>query len=494
MHKKSMVFRRWLATLAMFGLVASGAVVLVPAAHASNVDASGGLEFLRLGEDPADANNSGWNPDVLEDAVVGDFYLYEDVMSGVDAKVTVTRLVNSRGGSNTLMTEKIDDHTSDSAENKWIRSEVRRLGSAPAGERTSVEFRIDFLDSSNNSLTKTLENLKVNVYDLDNLQGFEVNNVGSYLVSTETQSIVQQREDLGNGFWRFTSEDKRASDCTRNPSDTDFATQCPLGLPHSQGEARVQVNFAPTTSLTFTLLFFDEEGSIDFDFTKTGALYGLPWINNQDVTINPPIASSTSVSLNAPAPVSNPVMAAIDVNPTNITVDNEIITILGANLNTVTEVYIGGIKVPIFTQSGNRLQIRAPKGLTGLVDLELKSYLNDVLMTRKLNFKATAAVGTKREVLIIGGFAHNSRKLTPKMQARIERWLDKHSDLSTLTCTGFTSLPRRTTDVTLSTNRGKTACSFSKKQRSDLKTRVSQGIEDPRPGSNVRRVRLVLTP
>lgn len=481
MHKKSMVFRRWLASLAMFGLVASGAVVLTPAAHATNVDASGGLVFIH-------------SDDVLEDALEQAFYLYEDVMTGVDAKVTVTRLVNSRGGSDTLMTEKIDDYTSDSDENKWIRSEVRRLGTAPAGERTSVEFRIDFLNASDNSQTKTLENLKVNVYDLDNLQGFEVNNVDSYLVSTETQSIVQQREDLGNGFWRFTSEDRRASDCIRNLSDTDFATQCPLGLPHSQGEARVQVNFAPTNSLTFTLLFFDEEGSIDFDFTKSGSLYGLPWINNQDVTINPPIASSTSVSLNAPAPVSNPVMAAIDVNPTNITVDNEIITILGANLNTVTEVYIGGVKVPIFTQSGNRLQIRAPKGLSGLVDLELKSSLNDVLMTKKLNFGGTAAVGTRKATLIVGGFAHNSRKLTPRMKARIDRWLERNSDLSTLTCTGFTSLPRRTTDVTLSTNRGITACNFSKKQRPEIETSVSQGIEDPRPGSNVRRVRLVLTP
>ena len=191
---------------------------------------------------------------------------------------------------------------------------------------------------------------------------------------------------------------------------------------------------------------------------------------------------------------ASPQVAVIQVNPTNITVDNEIITILGANLNTVTEVYIGGVKVPIFTQSGNRLQVRAPKGLSGLVDLELKSSLNDVLMTRKLNFGGTAAAGTKRATLVVGGFDHNSRKLTKRMKNRIDRWLTRNSDLGTLTCTGFTSLPRRTTDVALSTNRGKTACNFSKRQRADLETSVSQGIEDPRPGSNIRRVRLVLTP
>jgi hypothetical protein len=193
-------------------------------------------------------------------------------------------------------------------------------------------------------------------------------------------------------------------------------------------------------------------------------------------------------------PTPSPVMAAIDVNPTNITVDNEIISILGANLNTVTDVFIGGISVPIFTQTGNRLQVRAPKGLSGFVDLELKSSLNDVLLPKKLNFGGTATAGTRKATLVVGGFAPNSRKLTARMQARIDRWLERNSDLGTLTCTGFTSLPRRTTDVTLSTNRGKTACNFSKRQRADLETSVSQGIEDPRPGSNVRRVKLVLTP
>jgi hypothetical protein len=99
-----------------------------------------------------------------------------------------------------------------------------------------------------------------------------------------------------------------------------------------------------------------------------------------------------------------------------------------------------------------------------------------------------------RAVLISGGFEHNSRKLTPKMKRKIDRWLAKHPHLKTVTCTGFTSLPRRTSDVKLSTNRGKTACKYAKSKRPELTTSVSQGKEDPRPGSTVRRVRLVLTP
>jgi hypothetical protein len=193
------------------------------------------------------------------------------------------------------------------------------------------------------------------------------------------------------------------------------------------------------------------------------------------------------------SPGYTPVTAVIDVNPTNITVANEIITILGANLNTVTEVYIGGIRVQIFFQSGNRLQVRAPRGLSGLVDLELKSSLNDVLMTKKLNFGGVAETGAKRKTLVVGGFAPNSQKLTAAMKRKINRWLERNAEFETLTCTGFTSLPRLTSDVRLSTRRGLSACNFAEDQRSGLTTSVSQGIEDPRPGSSVRRVRLVLT-
>jgi hypothetical protein len=193
-------------------------------------------------------------------------------------------------------------------------------------------------------------------------------------------------------------------------------------------------------------------------------------------------------------------MSVFEVSPTiikakkNKSPKEETITILGSNLNTVTEVYIGGVKVPIFTQLGNRLQVKAPKGLSGLVDLELKSSLNNSLMAKKLNFVVVAANGAKKKTLVVGGFAPNSKELTQKMKNSIANWLAKHSDLSSLTCTGFTSLPRRTTDLTLSTNRGEKACDFSKRQRAELDTSVSQGIEDPRPGPNIRRVRLVLKP
>jgi hypothetical protein len=197
-----------------------------------------------------------------------------------------------------------------------------------------------------------------------------------------------------------------------------------------------------------------------------------------------------------PAPNATPaptVLSAIDVTPTRITVDREIITILGANLNSVTEVYIGGIKVPIFSQSGNRLQFRAPLGLSGLVDLELKSSLNDVLMTKKLNFGAVSASSAEKKTLVLRGFAPNSSKLTAVMKRKVDRWLTINSDLGTLSCSGFASLPRVTGDIRVATKRGEAVCNFAKRQGLVAETKVSKGVLDSRAGSEIRRVRLVLT-
>ena len=556
MHKKKNLFKKWLAGVTMFGLVASGAIVLAPAAHATVVSfPAGGLDF----DHPSN---------VLRETALNSTFRYTRIngVSGagqIDALVTLTEITNSESrkverftvrwpagvtsgsfkyrysldGEQTWVESSVFDSNSDqssvvtvdhntqagiiglddvevqgwtgsawldlsssssctstpitdpcyikdsrpvtsnrlqvfdrvesdAAANDYISAEFRRTSSASS---MRIGFKIEFLDTGNARVT--FSTLKINAYDIDASQFIEFENLESYSVTSD--SIVTPSSINGSDTnIRFQASSTIAS--------TTISQSSPV---HSLGEARVEATFAHVSEIRGVFGINGSSGSQQLDFSS-----GPGWVVASGPLNSPP--ASTALSANASTPQ---VMSAIDVNPTNITVDNEIITILGANLNTVIDVYIGGIKVPIFTQSGNRLQVRAPKGLSGLVDLELKSSLNDVLMTKKLNYGAVAATGTRKATLIVGGFAHNSRKLTPRMQKRIERWLERNSDLSTLTCTGFTSLPRRTTDVTLSTNRGITACNFSKRQRSELETSVSQGIEDPRPGSNVRRVRLVLT-
>ena len=365
--------------------------------------------------------------------------------------------------------DRLDTDATSGADSKFLESVIR---SKAAGE-ISATFKISFERLVSSTWTPyAFPYLSINVYDLDNLQSIQFDDVSTY--QSLPGNNIQQITQVGASGWKFLAKDIN------------------LNSPESETVGRIMVNFVNSSSVDFTYsstetsalssASFDLDMSTGFDFT------GEAWTTSSGPA---PVAPQEYTASAPPAP---PVVAAIDVNPTNVTVDNEIITILGANLNTVTNVFIGGVSVPIFTQTGNRLQVRAPKGLSGPVDLELKSSLNDVLLAKKLNFGSTAAAGTRKATLIVGGFAHNSRKLTARMQDRIDRWLERNSDLSTLTCTGFTSLPRRTTDVTLSTNRGLTACKFSKTERPELETSVSQGIEDPRPGSNVRRVRLVLTP
>jgi hypothetical protein len=191
----------------------------------------------------------------------------------------------------------------------------------------------------------------------------------------------------------------------------------------------------------------------------------------------------------SPAPQKQHV-STLNQNPA----PGETVAMFGSYFGGVTEVFVGGIKAEIISKTDNRVNIRMPQGLTGALDVELKSPLGSLLLPKHFTIGKLPAAATSKKTLVVGGFAPNSRKLTARMQARIDRWLERNSEMTTLTCTGFTSLPRRTTDVELSTNRGKTACNFSKRQRAELETSVSQGIEDPRPGSNVRRVRLVLTP
>lgn len=181
------------------------------------------------------------------------------------------------------------------------------------------------------------------------------------------------------------------------------------------------------------------------------------------------------------------------VDPIKILTRKQIVTIDGANLDSVSEVLIDGTKSTVLSKAATQLKVLAPQGPVGLVDLELKSPLNDVLLVGKLDY-GSPAYSKRKEVLVIRGFAMDSNILSKAMKQKIKKWLANHGELGTLSCKGFTSLPRKATDVALSTQRGRQACNFAKTQSSSIEILVRKGIEDPRPGSNVRRVRLVLTP
>ena len=406
------------------------------------------------------------NEDILKDAPIGSSHTYRGVLSGVDAIVTVTELTNH----NNDLSDKVDDY-SGSDPNAWIRSDLTRKSGTPSGEYTVLGFRIEFVASSDNSRAVVLDGLRLNAYDIDRKQYLEISSVSTYQLTSNT--IINQVTNLGSNTIRFVSDDIRADDPVSS------------GV-HSRGEARVQINFLSTSVLNVRMGVLGS-GSQDLDFSASG----LQWTDSTGnisapATTSPPTPQSSGSST---APTKQHV-STLNQNPA----PGQTVAMFGAYFGGVTEVYVGGVKVDIISTSEHRVDIRMPRGLTGALDVELKSPLGTLILPKHFTIGKLPAAGTRKATIIVGGFDHNSRKLTARMKARIDRWLDRNSDLSTLTCTGFTSLPRRTTDVELSTNRGITACDYAKSQRPEVTTSVSQGVEDPRPGSNVRRVRLVLTP
>lgn len=290
---------------------------------------------------------------------------------------------------------------------------------------------------------------------------------GRYVVQQGTDTVggfAQKNADVFTSYWAGHYNDIRSlanHGPLPNTVDDDINTDVGVGIHFDLGTATASVS--RSSFIIFTSL----------------ASVSLPG--------SEPVSSSPS-SPSSPAPQKQHVST-----PNKTPAPGETVAMFGAFFGGITEVFVGGVKVEIISTSDNRVNIRMPLGLTGALDVELKSPLGSLLLPKHFTIGTLPAAGTRQATIIVGGFDHNSRKLTPRMQARIDRWLERNSDLSTLTCTGFTSLPRRTTDDVLSTNRGTTACAYAKRQRSDVTTSVSQGVEDPRPGSNVRRVRLVLT-
>ena len=433
-------------------------------ARASSVDASVGLDF----------SNSG-SVDILANAPVGSSHTYREVLPGVDAIMTVIELTNHQ--ADLTDSDGLDEYDSASATtDRWIPSNIDRVSSSTPGLATTdyavSGYRLDFVASSDNTRAVIVDNLRLNAYDIDNEQRVEVSHVANYQLTPGT--IVNNVVNLGDNVVRFTSDDVSAS---TSPSGSQV---------HSFGESRVQINFLSTSTLTVKMGVLGD-GSQDFDFSTSG----VGWVDSTGAAITAPAAVSPPApasSGSAPAPVKQHVQT---LNQTPA--PGESVAMFGAYFGGITEAFVGGVKVDILSVSEYRIDIRMPRGLSGELDVELKSPLGTLILPKHFTIGKVAAAGTRKATLIVGGFAHNSRKLTPRMQARIDRWLERNSDLGTLTCTGFTSLPRRTTDVALSTNRGITACNFSKRERPELETAVNQGIEAPRPVSNVRRVRLVLT-
>ena len=468
--------RKSAAFAAILSLLVSGVISLsLPAQATTATELVEGerLSFVPSADDVSNQTNGvDSDGDIHDPASSGDSYRYKDVhptFADVDAVVTVLDFVNLADGETADRLEKLDDKTSDATIDKFIRTDADVIDDDLHGTAT---FRVEFFVSGT-STRVTFPSIGVNAYDIDNDQFVEFE--GHSSVQLFPSSAVTPGTPV-SGVQRFTGGPDNTS--SSGGFGADSATAYTAG--------RVKVNYTNAHTIVFRIGAWKGSG-FEFDFGP-----GVAWGAGQaPVSQSPQQVASPAVE----SVMGSPVKSVVTINPTSITVDREIITLTGANLDTATEVYVGGVKAEIFSQSKFRLQVLAPRGLTGLVDLELRGSLNSVVRLLALEFiSSSATVASERKAkIVVGGFAPNSKVLTNRIMKRIERLIDRYPELNTVRCTGFTSLPRRANDVRLSTNRGTEACKFAKAYKASLTVVVRQGIEDPRPGSNIRRVRVALT-
>jgi predicted outer membrane repeat protein len=92
----------------------------------------------------------------------------------------------------------------------------------------------------------------------------------------------------------------------------------------------------------------------------------------------------------------------------------------------------------------------------------------------------------------VRGFAANSSRLTAAMRKDLRKLVRQNPGATSVTCKGFTSAPPTPGDARLSRQRGKAVCDFVKRLNPDLTVRVLKGAYEDVPGSQIRRVRVVL--
>jgi WD40 repeat protein len=179
----------------------------------------------------------------------------------------------------------------------------------------------------------------------------------------------------------------------------------------------------------------------------------------------------------------------LEVNPRNVSVSNEIVTLFGANLKDATHVVINGLRVEIINRAANRISFRAPAGLAGSHDIHVVFPGLTLIEEEGLTYRALVSSGART---VVPGFDMNKTVLKKKMKKEIRQFLRANSDFTTVVCKGFTSRPANAMDKRLARQRGQAACDYISTRNPDLTVRVLKGSHTDKAGTSVRRVRVTL--
>jgi hypothetical protein len=183
--------RHGLAKVSAASFVAAIMILGVPlsASASTPIDvAYGDIIFDNPETNPATDDSD----DIGLGAQVEDFFDYENVFPGVDARVTVLDITNLQGE-----VDKVDEGQDTSDPNSddaplWVEIEPPGDNDELAtGGPGSTKIRIDFFDSASAFTTPvTLNNVAITVNDIDNRQFVTFFGISSYLVSSDPASVL----------------------------------------------------------------------------------------------------------------------------------------------------------------------------------------------------------------------------------------------------------------------------------------------------------------
>jgi hypothetical protein len=151
---------------------------------------------------------------------------------------------------------RLDDYDDDPVANSFIDSRLQAYSQLANDNTAEATYKIEFFQ---NGSPVSLSNLNAHFYDIDGKQFFEIDNVSGYELTDDT---ILTATETGPGQIEFRDEEGVSAD--PDPDEDQV---------HSDGPARATVNFAPTSSLTFT---FGVRGSGSFqaDFSAGRAWAG----------------------------------------------------------------------------------------------------------------------------------------------------------------------------------------------------------------------------
>ena len=166
------------------------------------------------------------------------------------------------------------------------------------------------------------------------------------------------------------------------------------------------------------------------------------------------------------------------------------VSIFGTNFDRVVEIWVGDQRVKILDESEYKRTFRLPPNLKPKVRVFFVTLLERIEVTDSLRFAGTLALSS--DEFSVRGFEPNVSLLTAQMKNQVTRTIAEYPRATSVVCTGYTSLPFGPNDQQLATRRGAELCDFIESLRPDLFVQVQRGVQDPRPGAQVRRAGFVI--